>query len=276
MKHILNVLLISLYVGCGHMSHVEAPSNSSCDYDPAQKTEFQSSPFVMNFSGKLGEILFIAATHGVEAQNKVTFDLIRDAFKKYTFNRVIVEGLDNSEGVSPSSYIQSIKDGHRKMGEPAFLAMESLKRSIEFVGGEISDNELLKLLQKSGFSQKDLAGLYILRTWGSDFDLNIEQLIKDKSFPIADQFKSETDFQTWFKDSYGQELPKIRDPKLSRPFQNRSDRLQNLANEVTWARDRFLAEVISTSFKEKKKILVVYGSGHATSQKCFISKWWKP
>ena len=231
------------------------------------------SPFSLEFQNSAGKIFFIAAEHGEEPQNKKTFDLIRKAFSDFNFDRSIVEGLENVDGISPSKFIQDIMDGRRKLGEPAFLALESQRRGIEFVGGEISDNELLSLIEEKGFSQKDMAGVYILRSWGSE-SIAIEKLIHETRFPIGGQFNSAVDYESWFKGIYGKDLPLVRDPRLSDPFQNRSDRLQMLVNEMTWARDRFLAKVIRNSFNEKKNILIVYGSGHTIPQQCYLSQWW--
>lgn len=272
-----NQFLIFTFViltACSHAPGKRDPSQSSCDFNPLETHEkISSDPFMKEFSKPDGTIVFIAAAHGEESNNKATFDLIRSAFNKYLFQRTIVEGLENAEGISPENYLSEIKTGQRKLGEPAFLALESNKRGIEFTGGEVSDKELLELIRQKGFSRKDMAGFYILRSWTKDPSMTLGRMMDSKRFPIEGQFKSTEEFHSWFKQISGQDNAPTKDPKLSMPFQRRNDRLQLLANEITWARDRFLSKVISDAYREKKKVLVVYGSGHYLPQKCFLETW---
>ncbi len=270
----MGVLFTFSAISCSHLDKKQTlQANVNCDFNPNLSRETQkAAPFLVEYKKAKGTIIFIAANHGEETENHATFELIRQAFQNYKISTSIVEGLENSKGLSPDNYIDSIRSGHRKLGEPAFLALESKIRNIEFLGGEISDKELLERLWEKQFSQKDLAGFYLLRSWVNDSSLTIDKLIKSNHFPIEGQFDSKVDFESWFKKISNTELPLVRDRHLTMPFQNRSDRLQDMANEVTWLRDQYLAKVIKTYYEKKGNVLVVYGSGHFEPQNCFLKQ----
>lgn len=268
------ILLFFIEVSCSTTQNRDSTSFRVCDFNPSvNNAKLPQPPFVREFLSDKGRIVFIAAEHGEEPQNKKTFDLIREAFAKGHFHMSIVESLEHDQGVSPSKYLQDYKDGHYLLGEPIFLALTSVQKGVDFTGGEISEQELVNQLKQVGFSQKDIAGLYILRGWGARSELSIEKLIADKRFPVTAQFSSATDFLDWFRVIKGSELPTQRDPTLSKPFQDRQDRLEELSNEITWARDRYLSKVIKKEFESKGDVIVVYGSGHYLPQECFIQSW---
>ncbi len=261
---------------CATIAYVDVDSKHDCDFDPNTSYErLPPPPFVEEFVSSTGKIVFIGAEHGEEPKNTGTFNFIRNAFAKDRIRISIVEGLEHFRGISPKTYLQEYREGHYRLEEPVFLTQVSVQNGADFVGGEISDKELVKLMARIGFSQKDVAGCYILRTFENRMDSTINALIHDDRFPYSKEFLSEEEFRDWFMNITGRELPVERDPTLSRPFQGRKDRLQTLVNEITWARDRYLANVIRESFQTWGNAVVVYGAGHYLAQKCFIQKWWK-
>lgn len=268
----LNSFLVGLIFmstsNCAHTA-TRAPA-FACDtvYSSGVSYPF-NPPYWLKMSSSEGTLLFVAAAHGEEPENNKTFNLIRAAYAQNSPKFVIVEGLETSRGNSPQSYIDEVRLGKRRLAEPAFTALEAHRKSIPFVGGEISDQELFSYLSAKGFSQKDMGGFYALRIWVKRRDISINTILRSRDFPIKDMFSSFNDFENWFKNITGVRL--TRDAKWALPFQGRSDRLQTLANEVTFARDQHLTDLLKDSIRSHKNVLAVYGAGHAPVQKCFLS-----
>lgn len=273
-KIIFLFFLIGNISACTHSLEQPLSKESMCDVIPASLENSRKIPYWFKFEDDINSALFIAAKHGQENENQATFNLIRSAFQKYSFRRVVVEGLKSEWGVSSVRYLDEIKSGRRSFGEPAFSATEATQRGIEFIGGEISDHELLVALKEKDFSQLDLAGFYLLRSWRA-YGSTLAKAVTSSEFPISGQFKDEATFRDWFYSQTGSVIESEISPRWTRPFQGRADRLQRLTNEITRQRDRHLAKVISESLKTRGQVLVVYGAGHADPQKCFLAQHFK-
>lgn len=245
-------------------------------------------PYVARHQGCGKTLIYVAARHTNNPQSN-TFQLIRDQFSLYRFDRVILEGFITRLGENPASMIElaNTVSGTPQDNEAMLSIRETIAMDSVFIGGEASDLEIDEALSPLGFSRRDQFYYYCLRAiegWigggriVDHLDPALTQQIEALAQTLSPQMQSalrdaDVDFSVqglaqWYSEINGVEYQAsfrfgdayFTDPALSRGT-------NKLAIALADMRDGHILTVIDQALRSHDSVLVVYGGSHHTVQK---------
>ena len=236
-------------------------------------------PRIERFRKDGKELVFLATTHESNPASE-TFGLIREELARGNHELVIVEGVPTQLGLSNRVYLSQIapKPGepHAWPGENAYAAWSAHQKGIPVLGGEPSRRELQQALAQVGITTRDLIYFFVvsnilpLRRAGvkvnAGSDGYLEQALTDarRGFQVvASDGLSVEDFRKWFEEGNGRpfalDLVTLQE---CAPYGRSSLRTNRISFRWEQFRNRHLLDLIARSFRQRKRVLVVFGGGH--------------
>lgn len=273
---------------------LSACSNSkpTCSLDPQKLTGWEEwtnlpQPEKENYTTRYQacgkHITFVAVAHSNDPKSE-TYDEVVAAFKGFHPEIVIAEGFPTQMGTSPREMIEYATQAKGTLGdfEALLTVRQAAGSNIAFIGGEPSDNFIVKEVMKHGVDTQNLFGYYILRQidqWVQSGEINsfndpkmdslidayAQRFIEDTGVTeiTLDKIDSLYEFAAWyrntnkvpFSDSYRPEDVWPTSPDTARETNRLSDIVAN-------ARDRHLQTVMSDALSNYDRLLIVYGASH--------------
>ncbi|PKN23811.1 MAG: hypothetical protein CVU65_13525 [Deltaproteobacteria bacterium HGW-Deltaproteobacteria-22] len=236
-------------------------------------------PLIERFRKNGKELVFLATTHESNPASE-TFRMIREELSRKDLELVIVEGVPTQLGLSNSIYLSQIlpKPGkpHAWTGENAYAAWNAHRRGIPFLGGEPSRREMQQALVPVGITTRDLIYFFVvsnilpLRRAGlsvnTGSDPYLERALVDsrRGFHVTEPAAlSVEDFRKWYQEGHGK--PFSLDAMTLQecaPYGRSSLRTNQISFRWEQFRNRHLLDLIARSFKQRRRVLVVFGGGH--------------
>jgi len=239
-------------------------------------------PFLATYNNENKFLHYVAALHSIDEESE-TFKLIEQTIKKNSIDFIIVEGIPNSRGESPLSFIDWAKkqgeNGKYQGFETAFTIKTSASLNISFIGGEPKEIYIYNELLNHEFKTED----YIFYTFTQQIfqakeakildTLSIEKEFKDHidskvSLLDLDVNYSLSDFHEWF------ELNNLKEfsiggliPETCAPYVSGNLLTQRVSSAICILRDQYTISVIEEAFKENNNVMIVYGGSHWSTQK---------
>ena len=270
----------------------DAASATNCRIDPskalswsqfANLTPAVEPPSLSTYEGCNRRLVYIAAVHSNDPAGK-TFALVRTAFEKAKPQFVVLEGFEESMGLSPVALVaHSAKvAGTPGDAEPYLSVRLAQAAGVPFIGGEPDDSDILAEARKKGMTARDMFATYVLRQieqWvretklTSHTDVKLDVLIRDyaKAFArdakiqeaeIADIATADA-FKAWYQKTNGLAFAEGYKPEDAWPITPESNRPTNrLIVLISDARDKHILGVIDRALQNNAVVLVVYGASH--------------
>ena len=252
--------------------------------DYTRKDSHASVPArVTHFQNRGKNLYYVQAQHEVGIDNP-TCETIKKSFDKYSPQIAIIEGLDTSEGISPSSYFQYIpKDNNGKFeNEQVYTAYLAHKKNIPFIGGEPDYGKVIKEIAKKGYSPQDAMAMHLLAMIPSirmeaeknggglsekSFAENATYFLQNSPAFVEvpqEQRLSYDGFKAWYEKhkANNKKVLEIETADLDPYNTPNSSYFQKLFAAITRVREEHLDTTTANALNEHDKVLVVYGSGH--------------
>ena len=195
-------------------------------------------------------------------------------------------------GISPKEIIDALpgKGIYFQNGsESLYAAYLARNYEIPFVGAEPSPSEIIKSIQKSQYSEKDILYYYVVRQIGqwkrekADLNQNFETLfvnfmkfnIKQFSLnPNNPNWLNVNDFKEWYRKNQETEFNYEEiTAETTKPYcSNNAGYIQQFACYNSKIRDFHIVNVIADMLNQYNRVLVVYGHGHHTMQQAILEE----
>lgn len=268
------------------------PVRADCVIDPSKALSWSQfatltpavePPGMSTYDGCGKRLVYVAAVHSNDATGK-TFTLVRTAFETAKPQFVVLEGFEESMGVSPAALIaHSAKvAGTPGDAEPYLSVRLAQAAGVPFIGGEPDDSDILAEVRRKGMTARDMFATYVLRQieqWvretklTSHTDPKLDTLIRDYAKPFARDAKvspaeisdiaTADAFKAWYKATNGAAFDTGYKPEDAWPITPESNRPTNrLIVLISDARDAHILGVINRALETKPVVLVVYGASH--------------
>lgn len=240
-------------------------------------------PFYCRYRRDDYDLHYVAARHSNEAGSP-TFTLIRQLFERRRFDAVVLEAFPAALGESSPGLLRSFKAGVEgsfyRCGEWGYTAILAAERGIPFVGGEPGDGEVFQALKERGHCAEDYLGLIFLSYTPQ---LNRDGTLRDRKIEGAfDELIPGERERAGIPDGprfgYGEFLA-WHQAKLGRPYDPTAtlydavapfrdgDFVQRLAALTNDVRNLRQLQEIVRQLDERRRVLVVFGSGHWSCQR---------
>ena len=268
------------------------PALADCRIDPSKALSWSQfaaltpavePPSMSTYDNCGKRLVYVAAVHSNDPAGK-TFALVKTAFEKTKPQFVVLEGFEESMGVSPAALIaHSAKvAGTPGDAEPYLSVRLAQAAGVPFIGGEPDDSDILAEVRTKGMTARDMFATYVLRQieqWvretklTSHRDPKLDALIRDYAKPFARDAKISLaeisdiatidTFKAWYKATNGAAFDTAYKPEDAWPITPESNRPTNrLIVVISDARDKHILGVINRSLETKPVVLVVYGASH--------------
>jgi len=239
-------------------------------------------PFIAHYKLENKKLTYVAALHSYEMDSG-TFRALRHVFETEDVEFAILEGLNNSDGISPDRIVdwanKQRNEGQYKGFETAFAVTLADQRNVPFTGGEPDDIFVSSQLQSKGFSPTDyvfygcLQQIYQLqenqKISGADPLSEFDGLMrrKTKSLGLA-KIPAFSDFATWYFEKNGRPFAFSEIPsEVTAPFENGELFTQRISSAVCGIRDRFVVARVAHAMTQYDSVLVCFGGSHWSTQK---------
>ena len=238
-------------------------------------------PFVAEYSREGRSLSYLAARHE-NSQNSVTLQLINQTLAAHKFDIVLLEGFPRSRGESPKSMVSwSLKDGKNGFyegGETSFSIQLAQKQNIPFIGAEPDESEIEAEVVKAGYTKQDLLLFYFVRQipeFRREHKLknsNIESLSEDfmqywtKALNVS-QMPTYQSFLSWYQEKNG--IPFRADEintEAVAPYSDSPLFNHKISTLIDRIRNAYIVDQIAEALRKYKNVLIIYGSGHWTTQ----------
>jgi hypothetical protein len=229
---------------------------------------------VTHFQKNDRHLYFINARHE-RGDNTITCKTIRSAFRSYSPEFIIVEGVKTEDGLSPPDPVRIARKDFPQVRDNEYAAYWADKNKTPFIGGEPSSQAIFSAMAEQGYAPREVMGFYALRDmpiWHEKindehaFKKNIEDFLKKSShfshIPETERLTYE-DFETWYRDHQGERQHFTKSIPDLAPFSHAgADYFEKLNDKLALIRDRNLGGCIAAGFDDYKTILAIYGDAH--------------
>ena len=257
------------------------------DYTPQDKLVWR--PVVVNHFQRGGKSLYyINARHVAEIDNP-TCDTVREAIGVYKPQLVIIEGFPTECGVSPDFFIDyANREATRNFadGESGYAAFLAHQNRIPFLGGEPLTIQICSVMEKEGYSAKDIMAFYLLRQIPQDRREGkamdeahfAERALRylPQAFEHIPQQERLTlpEFEAWYAihGSDGKHFLKTSADDLAPYASPVGNYFQQLNHRLGLVREQHLDTLIAESLANSDRVLVVYGDGHLVQSRAVFEK----
>lgn len=283
--------MFSIAFGLALLLH-PAASPANCVLDPARLVAWEDwasadQPEQPNFktvyTGCGKSLTFVAVEHSNDPAS-ATYTLIENALKTDQPDIVILEGFPSAFGKSPQEMVEFAKSVEGTAGdfEPMFAIRLADEGDVPFIGGEPSDEEVLKASARLEISASDVFGFYVLRQidqWvqsgeaENHTDTALNGLIArfGKEFSLAtgvDQSELETvadfdRFKAWYAAQNGFDYDAGYRPEDTWPTSPDTNRTTNrLSDQISDLRDQHIQMTMAKALNEHDNVMIIYGFSH--------------
>ncbi|MEM1190666.1 MAG: hypothetical protein AAF662_15035 [Pseudomonadota bacterium] len=259
-------------------------TDALADFSIALRDRQPPSAFAHVYHTKRATLVWIGAKHETKTDS-LTFKLVNDAFRNFSFDAVIVEGCPHSWGPDPEQLFDyvvsanaSLQGNFQRGGETVPAVNGAQAQGATVFCGEPTDLEIKSRVLQLGFSEADVLGFYTLRSipqWirerrirdgaderidfllGIEIEKNRTRLDIDASaLPTVDAWKA------WYVHTNGRPLSadfstEEAGPLIDGPFGSNA-----VAAAISKARAVFQHELVISKLNEGLSTLVVYGASH--------------
>ncbi|NNM43861.1 MAG: hypothetical protein HKM07_05915 [Chlamydiae bacterium] len=257
------------------------------DFTKVQEEPPPSSVFY--FTPSLNQkLIYMAVRHTNDMKSSVA-TTIKNLLEKENVDFCILEGFEESEGISPQRVVSKAENQVAKgiCGENLYAAHLCHSLRIHFIGGEKGEKFYLQQLEKYGIVEEDLV-FYLLAQqipwWHRDGTFEKENLkVQFETFMKEDistwlevepvKYTYE-DFIGWHEKhmgcSYDPEKNFLWDSKQEEllPYLGPgATRYQKIAAYIMYIRDEHVVDVIQRAISNHSTVLVIYGAYHYKWQK---------
>ena len=251
------------------------------DLEDRKKME---QPYVARFKKGDKELLYVLSKHVsdrefpniVEHPTNVTIQIL---FGKFAPQVVIVEGIPSSKDAEMSKIMDQLeKCRNRKFkgcGESFFAMDQAVQRQADFISGEPTEIEIQEFVSKSGFTQRDLLGVYMVRQIPQ---MKRRNEFNTKTFPkdcqrFLNQYRERVgltvkfdydDFKQWYHLHMKKPVDFLDIENNDTAPHGGQDAtfVQRILHLVGLARDRVIVQRIEEMLNQHDRVLVVFGGSH--------------
>ncbi len=227
-------------------------------------------------------LAFMGAHHANQTES-LTFRLIDDAYKSFSFSVLIAEGFPYSWGPNPQRILDSVNratevDGFVEDGEFVPAVRGALAQGAQIRGGEPDDGELRERLLSRGFAREDLLGFYTLRSvpqWIRERridgagDARVNALLEAELEHNRGRLGLATSvlpdlaaWRAWYQQTNGRPFGAAFELEEVGPRADGRYGTNRLAAAIGDARDSFLLEKIAAHMNAGENVIVVFGESH--------------
>lgn len=248
---------------------IELTEEHNRTYRPVAVTEFRQDA---------KRLYYVNADH-VSGIDNPSCETVRQAVILFRPDFIVVEGAETgAEGGSFLEFVnEEVVSGFIRGGERAYAAYLAIKNKIPFAGGEPPPGVIFSAMKEEGYSTQDMIAFYLLIAvprWRLEGKLNQDtflsraakrlDLYREKSGASDNEALGVEAFAAWFEahNTTGKPLNEIDDEDLRPTNCQGANYFQRLHHKLDPIRERHIDTVISKSFIQYDKVLVVYGDGH--------------
>ncbi|MBI4979122.1 MAG: hypothetical protein HZC28_16700 [Spirochaetes bacterium] len=246
------------------------------------ETRMERPPFTVTISNRTRHVLLVGTEHTADTAS-ATFRCIRDAFQSGKPDVLVIEREHSGLGINPRAEM----DPYRRTPPPAirsesdFALICGVRAGCDVVFGEpphgyIVSNISSYRVNGRSLSETDLLYFYFIRVTADmqrrgmfssaiDFAARYESIITErrKRFGFSVRPGSYETFTRWYQDLNGETFSYERGLRYDPANGTRGTDM--IGKYVSHIRDTHLIWLIATLANSYKRILVVYGGGHAPS-----------
>ncbi len=256
-----------------------------------QDLEPYRNPYIAHFHDEEKHLYYVAARHERGPENG-TFKSVRAAMQHGKPHILVIEGLETERGVSPAFYQDHVKhkaaENFSTCEEPVYAAHQAMQTGIPFIGGEPSDNHIFAQMTEKGYSVKDVAAFYLLRSasrWvkheevnAQNFDHKAQEYLDHLRYYVENKIPAEQrltvqEFKAWYadhNDCVGRDYLQINSQNLAPMRSQHASYFERMSADTGEIRERHLDTIIADALSNNDRVLVVYGGGHLVqSRKVF-------
>lgn len=237
-------------------------------------------PFRSDYQKLDKKLFFIATLHTTDLQSE-TFSLIKKTIDENSIDFIFVEGILNSNGISPNSVtewaVKAINSKTNSVFETAYAISLAAQNNIPYAGLEPDEDFILKILENKGFLQEDyvyyvfLQQIFQLRESGADeIDLSTEfNKIKHRKYLKLNITLNS--FFGWYNEINKRhfDYKLITDDELA-PYGNGLLKTQIISSKICKARDSYSLNLLEEAFINNNSIVICLGGSHWSMLKIAI------
>jgi hypothetical protein len=280
-----HVLVVLVATSCATTGGIKIDETKVLGYHfELEDQKKMQQPYVAEFAKGDKKLLYVLSKHVSEKEfpriiEHPTNVTIRKLFERFRPQVVIVEGIPPEDEKTPQKlrdHIAKCKNQEFKGCGESFYAMDqAIESSARYITGEPTEEEIREHLARSGFSQQDILGFYMVRqipqmkrrnTFSKEsFPRECERFLEHYRKRIGMREKFDCgDFKAW----YGKNMHK---PKNYLDIENNDPAphggtdatyVQRISHQVGLARDRVIVKKIENMLNLYDRVLVVYGGSH--------------
>lgn len=272
-------------------SHVERVSRITIDtalvraYTQVEDVAFQQAnggvPFVKTFNHRGKHLSYVAASHGSLAENKTTYELIKQLMDAddNSFKAVVIERFEES-GANDAGFKDNAKQ-KKDNTEYYYAAHLAHEKDITVIAAEPSAQAIFDHMKTRGYSTKDIVCLYILKQIVHEMtDNNSERTEANfhalagaylratddfKHVLPADMINSRDEFISWYNahnDTAGKSFAALTIDDLRPESGDDATYFQRMCADIDTLREAHILKQIEAALNTYDSVLVVYGSAH--------------
>lgn len=245
-----------------------------------------TTPYLYTLGSGDEALTFVGAHHSSDPEDQL-FPVIDDAITEFKPDIIFVEGMQGFDGVAGTEqFIRGLDraDAITRGGESVYTIKRALELGIPWSCPEPSDTSIYSVLLDSYYSRSEIAAWHMLCIL-SQYQARSEALPFNAYIaPFLGQFKKATD---WTNFDYSLEYAVTTAQQvLGQSFSIRNvDRASEYTDPIPWPhrwevqthfnemtrialhhRDQYIVRQIAKEVQAGKRVMVVYGAGHAVMQ----------
>jgi hypothetical protein len=232
-----------------------------------------------------GALSYLGIHHSYDTQDP-QFALIKTALREQRPDLVFVEGVQTLTGPAElERIVRELDEGEliQKGGEAVYTISQALRRGTPWACPEPEDTALYRHLLQNFYSQEQIAAWQVLRLLPQYHRRGATGSFAGYVAPFIAQFKQATNWSS-FDYSFAAAWRTVEHSLGEISIQNR-ERAEELTDPIPWPgrweqqtifndmsraalmlRDRAITSSILNELSHGKRLLVVYGAGHAVMQ----------
>jgi hypothetical protein len=251
------------------------------DLEAGKKME---QPYVARFKKGDKELLYVLSKHVSEKEFPNIVDhptniTIQRLFGKFAPQVVILEGIPPSKDVETRKIQDKLekcrKHNFKGCGESFFAMDQAIQRKADFISGEPTEKDIQEFVAKSGFTRRDLLGVYMVRQIPQ---MKRRNEFNSKTFPtdcqrFLNHYRERVgltakfdydDFKQWYQVHMKTPVDflDIENDDTAPHGGQDATYVQRILHLVGLARDRVIVQRIEEMLNQHDRVLIVYGGSH--------------
>ena len=292
-RNLLSIIICSIILSCCSSKNQYAKNQYDFSklhtYSLQMQQDLQESnkvrfPFKASFHTKDMDLLYLALRHDTGLKSP-SLRAVKTAIKIFTPDLIIIEGLTEDAQYQTTLNLarKQCATDSKECSENLYAIYLADLHNIAFVGAEPNNQHVFQVMKEEGYQEKDLVFFYFSRQILQDYREGKCRSIDDleKLFPeflISEKIKGKYSFakyMLWLKANLSHNITfkMLIDNELAAPITN-GTYLQNMSSRIGLIRDKKALEIILNNTTKYKKIIVVFGGSHYTTQKEVLEQYW--